>query len=770
MNRFYRYFAAASLAALMVSCGAEHRADYAVIPLPYSVEQGAGEGFALKDGASISYPKDNAAMERNARFLQQFVEEHTGHKLAVGEGEPVIRLELGLESENREAYTMQVAKEGVVISGASPAGVFYGIQTLRKSLPLVDGGRVTMPEATIADEPRFGYRGVMLDVSRHFIPADSVKTFIDLLALHNINRLHWHLTDDQGWRIEIKKYPRLTEVGSHRPETVIGHNTGKYDGTPHGGFYTQDEIRDIVAYAAERYITIIPEIDMPGHMLGALAAYPELGCTGGPYSVWTMWGVSDDVLCAGNPAVIPFLKDILTEVMELFPSEYIHLGGDECPKTRWEKCPKCQTKMRLLGLVSDQHHTREQRLQSYLISEIEQFLNAHGRQMIGWDEILEGGLAPNATVMAWRSAAAGTQAARMHHKAIMTPTSHLYFDYYQSDDVDNEPIAIGGYLPVERVYSFEPIDSRLNAEERKFILGTQANIWTEYMPSFAQVLYMALPRMAALSEVQWCQPEAKNYKEFLKRIPHQLAIYDRYGLNYATHIQDVTSEFTPDPATRSLKVELSTIGEAEIRYTLDGTDPTEASALYTEPLTITESATLKAAAFRAGVRSRIFEDTFTFNKASLKPITMLQPINSQYAFGGKATLVDGLHGNTNYKTGRWLGFYGNDLEAVIDLGEQTEISRASLTTCVVKGDWIFDARGMAVAVSADGKTFEEVASAEYPSMTQEDRDGVFAHNLGFAPVKARFVKITAKSERVIPEWHGGHGYVGFLFVDELVVE
>ena len=329
-----------------------------------------------------------------------------------------------------------------------------------------------------------------------------------MLALHNINRFHWHLSEDQGWRIEIKSRPELTEIGSKRAETVIGHNSGKYDGKPYGGFFTQEEAKEIVAYAAERHITVIPEIDMPGHMQAALAAYPNLGCTGGPYEVWKIWGVSEDVLCAGNDETLKFIEDVLGEIIQIFPSEYIHVGGDECPKVRWAKCPKCQARIKALGLKSDKNHTAEERLQSFIINHAEKFLNGHGRQIIGWDEILEGGLAPNATVMSWRGVAGGIEAAKQKHDVIMTPNTYLYFDYYQTKDIANEPEAIGGYVPVETVYNYEPMPADLTPEEQKYIIGVQANLWTEYIPTYSQVEYMELPRMAAIS----CRTYSNRFK------------------------------------------------------------------------------------------------------------------------------------------------------------------------------------------------------------------------------------------------------------------
>lgn len=514
--------------------------DYQVIPLPNTIQLQDAAPFELTSGVRIYYPKKNIAMQRNALYLSDYLQDVFGEKAKVkaGKAKRGIRLVLDTKIENPEGYTISVDAKGVTIAGSTEAGVFYGIQTLRKALPLQVKGSVSLPAVKIYDEPRFAYRGMMLDASRHFESVENVKKFIDILVLHHVNRFHWHLTDDQGWRIEIKKYPRLTEIGSKRKETVIGRNSGKYDGIPHGGFYTQDELREVVKYAQERYITIIPEIDMPGHMLGALAAYPELGCTGGAYEVWTKWGVSDDVLCIGNDKTLEFIEDVLAEVIQIFPSTYIHIGGDECPKIRWKECPKCQARIKELGLVADEHHSAEDRLQSFAITHAEKFLNKNGRQLIGWDEILEGGLAPNATVMSWRGMGGGIEAARQGHDVIMTPNKPLYFDHYQTKNTENEPLAIGGYSPVESVYLFDPIPSQLTPEQQKHILGVQANVWREYIKDFNHVQYMVLPRMAALAEVQWMQPEKKNYEAFLKRLLSLIEQYKYHGYNYAKHLFD----------------------------------------------------------------------------------------------------------------------------------------------------------------------------------------------------------------------------------------
>lgn len=759
---------------LMTACSNQPTtvANYEVVPMPLEINTTQQASFLLKSGVTVYYPAGNEKMQRNAEFLASYVKAQTGIELQVQAGEGGkggIVLQLGLANDNPEAYQLKVDVNQVIISSPSEAGVFYGIQTLRKAVDVAESSNVELPAVEIKDQPRFGYRGMMLDVGRHFFSMDEIKTYIDMMALHNINRFHWHLSEDQGWRIEIKKYPKLTEIGSMRKETVIGHNSGKYDGKPYGGFYTQEQAKEIVAYAAERYITVIPEIDLPGHMQAALAAYPELGCTGGPYEVWTQWGVSDNVLCAGNDQTIQFIKDVLAEIVEIFPSEYIHVGGDECPKVKWSTCPKCQARIKALGLKSDDKHTKEERLQSYVIHEAEEFLNSKGRKMIGWDETLEGGLAPNATVMSWRGEAGGIEAAKQHHDVVMTPNTYLYFDYYQSKDTETEPMAIGGYLPIERVYSYEPMPKSLSPEEQKYIVGVQANLWTEYIPDFKQVQYMVLPRMAALSESQWCAPEKKNYEAFLQRVSRLVNIYAKNGWNYATHIFDVMLDLKPNTETGTLDAVARTIDNAPIYYTLDGSEPTTASEKYTDVIKIDKPCTLRTVAIRPSGSSKITKDEISFSKSSMKPIIMLQPINKQYEFSGATVLVDGMTGNMNYKTGRWIAFYTNDLEAVIDLKEATEISSMTLHTCVEKGDWIFDTRGITVSVSDDNQTFKEVASEAYPAMKESDPNQIYTHELKFDPVKTRYVKVKALSEQKIPSWHGGKGNPGFLFVDEIIL-
>ena len=496
-------------------------ANYEVVPLPQSIVEQKGAPFILEEGVEILASPE---LQREAEFLKQYIKEVTWNDLPITQKREkkvrYIELNVSPTVKEQEGYVMTVSQKGVTIQGGSAAGVFYGIQTLRKAVK--EG--VIMNPVIITDAPRFCYRGMHLDCSRHFFSTDFVKKFIDLLALHNMNRFHWHLTDDQGWRIEIKRYPELTTIGAQRSGTILGTNSDLDDGIPHGGFYTQEEAREIVKYAQERHITIIPEIDMPGHMLAALACYPELGCTGGPYQVGHYWGVYTDVLCVGNPKVFEFVEGVLTEIMDVFPSEVIHIGGDETPTVKWESCPKCQG----LGLAKDQ-------LQAYFTQKVFGFLTAHQRRALGWDEILDG-CPKDAMIMSWRGTAPGAKAAELGHDVVMAPTSHVYFDYLQSEERLFEPSRCEGFIPVEKVYSLEPAPDSLSVEARKHILGTQANIWTEYLFTEGMVEYQALPRMSALAEVQWTQPERKDYEAFKERLTRFSSLYELYHYQYAKHL------------------------------------------------------------------------------------------------------------------------------------------------------------------------------------------------------------------------------------------
>ncbi len=519
------------LAAVPCMMSAADVADYNVVPLPSSIQNVKGEAFVVNANTRVVYPAGNADLQRDAEFLAEYIHEATNIKVSVDTKvtKNCIRLAINSKIQGEEAYQLSVGKKGIVIAGSTGKGVFYGIQTLRKSLPIGKMEAVELPAVKIADAPRFGYRGMMLDCSRHFFSIGFVKKFINMLALHNMNVMHWHLTDDQGWRIEIKKYPRLTTIGSKRSGTVVGHNSMADDSLEYGGFYTQEEAREIVRYAAERYITVIPEIDMPGHMKAALAAYPELGCTGGPYEVGHRWGIYTDVLCLGNEKVYDFCQDVLAELMDIFPSKYIHIGGDETPTTRWQACAKCQA-------VAKEHGLNAKNMQGYFTNRIEKFVNSRQHSIIGWDEILEGDINESATIMSWRGTQNGEKASEKGHDVIMSPTTYCYFDFQQTDkEVKYEPSLCNNCITVEKLYGFEPCPDNLSEAAKKHMLGVQANVWTEYITCPSTLEYYIMPRMAALAEVQWVNG-AKDFEAFKTRLTRLTNTYELYHWNYAKHL------------------------------------------------------------------------------------------------------------------------------------------------------------------------------------------------------------------------------------------
>ena len=530
------------------------RAEYDVIPLPKEVKVDSANVFVLKNGMGVSFDASNEEVYRNVLFFRQWVEETTGItlKLAPGDKKAAVRMSLDypkdkgevesdLTEQQKEAYMIKVDKKGIAIIARQPIGLFRAAQTLRKSLPIVkNADKVELPYAEIFDEPRFEYRGVLLDCGRHYFTVEFIKKFLDVMALHGSNQFHWHLTEDQGWRFEVKAYPSLAQKGSVRAETVIGPgNSGIYNGTPYGGYYTQEECREVVRYAAERYINVVPEIDLPGHMQSALHVFPHLGCTGGPYPVRTYWGVSREVLCGGNPETLTFLKTVLGELCDVFPSKYIHIGGDECPKHRWQKCPTCQAKIKELGLKNDGKHTPENQLQSYINREVESFMKERGRAIIGWDEILEGGLSGESIIMSWRGTKGGIAAARQGHRVIMSPNVFSYIDHPQLKDLGKQPRTTDSYIvSASKVYSFEPlIPDSLTKEQQRLILGPQVNLWTEHVAYPQHAFYQLLPRLGASSEVQWCNPDQKNFDYFKKRLPRLKKLYDLLGVNYCKQLE-----------------------------------------------------------------------------------------------------------------------------------------------------------------------------------------------------------------------------------------
>ena len=752
----------------------ESTANYEVIPLPEMIttpQADADKPFVLTADTKITYPEGDASLQQYAGFLQEYIKKQAGIEVNIApnqnnETNTIVLLQ-NYQNNNKEAYQVVVNAKNITVNGASKAGTFYGVQLLRKSIPVQKVGKVIFPAKEITDKPYFAYRGAHLDSARHFFTADSVRIYIDMLALHNINKFHWHLTDDQGWRFESKKYPELTVVGSTRSQTMVNKQWDTFDGKPHGGFYTQQEMKDIVKYAADRNITVIPEIDLPGHMVAALATYPQLGCTGGPYKVRETWGIAEDVLCAGNPETYDFIKNILEEVTEVFPSEYIHIGGDECPKDSWKKCPKCQAKIKELGIKGDAKHTAEEYLQSHIITFAEDVLAKKGRKIIGWDEILEGGLAPNATVMSWRGIGGAIEAAKSNHDAIMTPVSYCYFDYYQIDKTDKEPLAIGGYVPVERVYSFNPYPDALNKEQQKHILGVQANVWTEYIKTFKHVQYMVLPRFAALAEVQWEDPaKPKDYNQFLQRLMRLLPIYQLEGYNYAKHIFDLRAEVKPEVG--DIQVTLSCLQDTPIYYTTDGSEPTKSSNVYKEPLKLTQDTHLKAKVFGQETESS-FEQQFLFNKATVRPIEFLSKPSYNYTFGGAITLVDGRKGGTNSRSGEWLGFSEAPCEVVITLKENTPVKEVRFNALIETGDWIYPPTSFEVWGSKDGKSYNLLAKENY-ALPNKALKEIKTYSLSFPEKEVTYLKVKINGVNKIPSFHqGAAGKPGFLFIDEIQV-
>ena len=664
-----------------------------------------------------------------------------------------------------DAYEISVNRRRVRISASSFNGFLYAIQTLRQVL----NEDMTVRCMKVKDAPRFGYRGMHLDSARHFWSVDQVKKYLDIMALHKMNRFHWHLTDDQGWRVEIKKYPLLTEVGSKRKGTVLGKGwyVIEYDNIPYEGFYTQEQIREIVSYAASKGIEIIPEIDLPGHMLAALASYPSLGCTGRGYEVWGRWGVSADVLCVGKEETFEFIENVLLEIMDLFPGKYIHIGGDECPKTRWKECPACKARMKELGLEGEDAAVQ---LQAYVTDRVETFLAAHGRSIIGWDEILAGDISKSATIMSWRGTDGGIAASRAGHDVIMTPNSYCYLDYYQSRRIQDEPFAIGGFVDVRKVYSFEPFTSEMTSEQKSHILGVQANLWTEYIKTPEHLEYMLLPRMSALSEVQWCSPENRDYDRFLDKMTRMVDLYRKMGFNFARHIFEVSPVIGVDESIGCPQVTLTTQGDAPMYYTLDGSDPSVCSIPYTGPVSVGDSDVFKAIVDRDDIETKVYCQHFTRHKAVGKPITMNTKPAPYYSAGLPQSLVNGvLNEDEDAAAGEWMAWRGEPVDVVIDMGGES-YSKVSVRTFVSKWEDMYAPIGLSAYVSDDNESFVEIASEEYEIEQERVPDGVKTYDMDFPDTSARYLKVVVRTVPALPSWSERPGKPAYLFLDEIKVE
>lgn len=733
---------------------------YNIIPQPAKMEKNEGF-FQITAKTKIVFDSQNEHLKNLASYLAQSINLELEQSNTPSKNDITFKLEDG-QNLGKEGYTLSITPEEIAISAGEPAGIFLGIQSL---LQLIPEGSTAVSCANIEDQPRYAYRGMHLDVGRHIFPTDFIKKYIDYLAKFKYNNFHWHLTEDQGWRVEIKKYPKLQEVAAYRKETLIGHYSDKphkFDGQRYGGYYTQEEIREIVAYAADRHITVIPEIELPGHAQAALAAYPELSCNNGdePIEVATKWGIFEEVYCP-TEETFKFLEDVLTEVMDMFPSKYIHIGGDECPKTAWKNSAFCQELIKKEGL-KDEHG-----LQSYFIQRIEKFLNSKGRSIIGWDEILEGGLAPNATVMSWRGMAGGIEAAEQGHDVIMTPGSHCYFDYYQSESPD-EPLAIGGFLPLSKVYEFEPTPPQLSEEHKKHILGAQANVWTEYLKTPESVEYMILPRMLALAEVLWSPKESRDYEDFMARVEPHLDQLKKQGVNIANHTYNIKPSVASGTG-EGVKVSLATDSKTpEIRYTLDGSEVQPSSNEFSSALTIDNSGVLRANSFKGEeMAGKEISLDFNIHKAAGKKISLENPPHSKYNSGGNGAIINGLTGSdTRYGDNDWLGFSGEDCIAVIDLGESTELNKITFRFYKGIGQWIYLPKLVEVMVSEDGENYTK--AGELTEITTDTRIATPA--LELENTKGKFLKIHIHRHGIIGEGLQGVGNEAWLFVDEIIVE
>ncbi len=782
------------LASLFLASNSFGQAEdrYTIIPRPTQITPRPGE-FLINRQTALVVPADRPDLKLLAdelatdlnRVTQLGLTVHTElYRPATSPGDmlkpvgnvirflPVVGDELG-----DEGYRLDVTPTSLTLEAAGQAGFFYAIQSLIQLLPpaLLEKThqpalRLSIPAGHINDRPRYAWRGMQLDVSRHFFPVSFLKKHLDLMALHKLNVFHWHLTDDQGWRIEIKKYPKLTQIGSHRPNTIMGHfdeyDPQIFDDKPISGFYTQDDIQEVVRYAQKRHITIVPEIELPGHALAALAAYPEYGCANfpkgqNPYSVAMKWGVFDDVYCPYEKT-FTFLQDVLTEVMGLFPSKFIHIGGDECPRERWEQSPFCHQLMKQLGMK------HENEIQAYFVRRIDTFLTANGRRLMGWDEILQGKLPSTVAVMSWRSIESGVVAARQQHDVVMTPERFCYFNFFQSEP-GQEPLAFGGYLPLATVYAYDPTPNGLTAEQSHHILGAQANLWTEYISSGEGVEYQLWPRVAAFAEVVWTDKPRRDYADFSRRLPTEFERLRLLGVNFASSFYDVTMTGKP---TGNGQVEVSLSADKmvqQIHYTIDGGTPTAESPMYAGPIVLSHTAIVRAAPFGNGrMLSRVTRKEYLVSKATGKPYTLLNaPLSTRP--DRAALLTNGVTATIGgYELTEMVAFKNTDLNVVIDLGTVQAVSKVTVGVLKYTAQAYCLPRRVAVSVSDDGLLFRAVGSLQ--TNTTGGRRQIERLSVGFVPTHARFVRVLAQPLPTVPAGLRKTGKVAQLGVDEISVE
>ncbi|MFY0603305.1 MAG: family 20 glycosylhydrolase [Flavobacteriaceae bacterium] len=727
-----------------------------IIPAP--LEQKINKGvFIFNTQIAL---KGDQTMSSVVDYFEDFLKSEIGVKLDSSATEKKIYFSMNSEIQNEEGYQLTITPKKILIEAKNQKGAFYAVQSLIQLFP------VNTKEKTIAiqcleikDAPQFRYRGMHLDVGRHFYSVAFIKKYIDLISMLKMNTFHWHLTEDQGWRIEIKKYPKLQEVAAYRNETLIGHYNDqpqKFDGKKYGGYYTQQQIKDIVAYAQDRHINIIPEIEMPGHSQAAIAAYPELGCTGKQVQVATKWGVFDNIYCP-KESTFKFLEDVIDEVIRLFPGKYIHIGGDEAPKTNWKKCNHCQKLIEKEGL-KDEHG-----LQSYFIARMEKYINSKGKQIIGWDEILEGGLAPNATVMSWRGVNGAIEAAKEGHDVILTPGSHCYFDHYQSES-ESEPVAIGGFLPLEKVYNFNPIPKELNKEQSKYVLGAQGNVWTEYIPNSKKLEYMAFPRAIALSEVLWSSPKNKSYPNFVIRLKEFQKRLDELDVNYANHLYEISGQVKKINGKMFYEL-TTTTNDKPIFYSINNSEP---NILYSGPIPIHKSMTITAAVLDMGIEQvgNTFKQKINFHKAFGKNILIDKKPHESYSAGGKDALINGVWGsNKRYGDKEWLGFSGEDIVIMIDLGEFKDINSIATRFHNGNGQWIYSPKKLNIYFDlGNGKDIS------FDNIFKPNDSLIVNFKVDLKGIKARRLRITIPNYGIIPEGKQGAGHKAWTFIDEIIIE
>jgi len=774
------------ITALLFGMFVHAQQNVTIIPKPMSLVVLKGN-FVLDQNTQLVNSAKNKQTDGAIVFFMEYLKKNNGIDIqnTKAKGTKIVFKLEEISTIGDEGYVLDVTPTEIVVKANSPKGHFYAVQSLIQLVPVNKSTTVQIPCLTAIDYPRFGWRGMMLDCSRHFWKVDMVKQYIDLLAAYKMNTLHWHLTDDQGWRIEIKKYPKLTEIGGTRNGTIIGHFPGTgSDNVPVQGYYTQEQVKEIVAYAAQRNVMVIPEIEMPGHSSAAIAAYPELSCfptektnfkddkvanktleeakNGRLKFVQETFGVFDDVY-APTEYTFKFLQDVLDEVMPLFPSKYIHIGGDECPKNSWKRSEFCQNLIKEKGLKN------EHELQSYFIQRMEKYINSKGKTIIGWDEILEGGLAPNAAVMSWRGEKGGIEAAKMGHYVVMTPNGPLYFDHYQGDP-ETEPLAIGGFNTLKKVYAYEPIPAELDENDAKYILGSQANVWTEYIPTESQLQYMILPRMLALSEAVWSPKGQRNWDDFYSRLQPHLEGFKKRGINYSNGNLKVTIKTVAQAKGILIKL-TSEKPDGVIYYTTDGSNPTTSSNKYEKPFQISSSLTVKAALAINGVfpQMKPAEQSIIFNKAIGKKVSYNVPPSVYYPANGEVTLTDGIRG-TKEVGKNWHAFEGKDVVVTVDLGESVTSKKIAIGTIQKYNDWIFLPKSVRFEVSEDGKTFKEVQTVENTIPATEQKDTLKDFVAEFPAQNFKKVRITLLSMGNCPKGHSGEGQPGWIFTDEVIVE